>query len=263
MQVYATARRPETLEGLMGAGCQTLALDVTDDDSMCTAVKAITDARGGLDVLVNNAGIGEYGPIEESSIESLRQQLDTNVVGSTRLAQLILPIMRARGGGRVINVGSISGKVTFPATGYYSASKYALEAITDALRFEVRPFGIAVSLIEPGPIKTGFDEAGLEQLRHASDASPYCAFNESATRAIMGAYEGLMGRLAGSPERVARVIESAIRARRPRTRYRVGPAAAMMLTVRKVLPDRMLDLVLRSQFTAPDVVQEDASATPA
>jgi len=180
--VYATARRPESLEGLTQIGCQTLALDVTDDSSMAGALDTIDRERGGVDVLVNNAGIGDYGSVEETPIEALRNQLETNVVGLTRLTQFVLPTMRTRGWGRIVNVGSISGKVTFPATGYYSASKYAVEAISDALRFEVKPFGVAVSLVEPGPIKTHFDQSGLDRLGQVSDASPYRGFNEVRPR---------------------------------------------------------------------------------
>jgi short-subunit dehydrogenase len=250
--VFATARRPETLKELARLGCRTLVLDVTDEESMVDAVRTIVDATGAVGVLVNNAGIGEYGPVEESSIESLRRQLETNVVGLTRLTQLVLPEMRAQRWGRIINVGSISGKVTFPATAYYSASKYAVEAISDALRFEVRPFGLAVSLIEPGPIKTAFDEAALNRLQaDSADASPYKSFNTGAAKAILGAYEGAIGALAGKPEDVAETIEKAIRSKRPRSRYRVGAGATMSLAARKLLPDRAMDLVLRSQFAAP------------
>ncbi|MDP9333048.1 MAG: oxidoreductase [Actinomycetota bacterium] len=250
--VFATARRPETLEELEGLGCRTLALDVTDEESMVRAVRSVVDTKGAVGVLVNNAGYGEYGPVEESSADALRQQLETNVVGLTRLTQLVLPQMRAQRWGRIINLGSISGKISLPGCAYYSASKYAVEAISDALRFEVRPFGIAVSLIEPGAIKTAFDEAGLARLRASTrEGSPYKRYNDGVAKGIAAAYEGAMGKMAGSPDDVARVIERAIRARRPRSRYRVGGGASLMLATRKLLPDRAMDLLLRSQFPSP------------
>ncbi len=250
--VFATARRPETLDELGRLGCRTLTLDVTDEESIVSAVRTVVDAEGAVGVLVNNAGIGEYGAVEEAPIESLRRQLETNVIGLTRLTQLVLPQMRAQKWGRIINVASISGKVTFPSTAYYSASKYAVEAISDALRFEVQPFGVTVSLIEPGPIKTAFDEGALARLRaNTVGGSPYKAFHESSAKAIIGAYEGVMGRLAGSPDDVAKVIERAASSKHPRPRYRVGASAAMMLATRKLLPDRAMDLILRSQFAPP------------
>ena len=255
--VYASARRPEVLDELAQLGCKTLALDVTEDSSMVEAVRQIVDTCGAVDVLVNNAGLGEYSSVEEAPIESLRRQLETNVVGLTRLIQLVLPHMRARGWGRIVNVGSMSGKVTLPSTAFYSASKYAVEALTDALRFEVRPFGIGVSLIEPGAIKTGFDEAAIGPLSEASDSSPYDRFNRSAAKAMVGS-----SGLARSPEDVAHVVESAIRARKPKSRYRVGLDARLMLGARKVLSDRVLDRMLRSQFKPPAPAAQAGAAAP-
>jgi short-subunit dehydrogenase len=250
--VFATARRPETLEALQASGCRTLALDVTDEASMVQAVKSVVDANGAVGVLVNNAGYGEYGPVEETDVDALRRQLETNVVGLTRLTQLVLPLMRAQRWGRIVNLGSISGKVSFPGCAYYSASKYAVEAISDALRFEVRAFGVAVSLIEPGAIKTAFDEAGLARLRaNTREGSPYTTYNEGVAKGVASAYEGVMGKVAGNPEDVAKVIERVIRARRPHSRYRVGGGAAMLLATRKLLPDRAMDVVLRTQFASP------------
>ena len=256
--VFATARRPETLEQLKGLGCRTLAVDVTDEESMVRAVRSVVEATGAVGVLVNNAGYAEYGPVEETPVDALRRQLETNVVGLTRLTQLVLPEMRAQGWGRIINLSSIAGRISFPGCAYYSASKYALEAITDALRFEVRPFGVAVSLIEPGAIKTAFDEAAVARL-HANtrEGSPYETYNEGMAKTVARAYEGGMSAKAGRPNDVAKVIERAIRARRPRSRYRVGAGVPMMLATRKLLPDRTLDLVLRSQFASPSGTATD------
>ena len=250
--VFATARRPETLAELKEAGCRTLSLDVTDEASMAYAVSTITESHGAVDVLVNNAGYAEYGPVEELTVEALRGQLETNVVGLTRLTQLVLPVMRSQKWGRIINVGSAGGKVTFPGGAYYHASKYAVEAISDALRFEVRPFGVAVSLIEPGEIKTAFDETAVARLEANSvEGSPYKEFNQGVAKTILAAYDGVMGKVAGTPHDVAKVIEKAIRSRRPRPRYRVTAGARIMLVTRKVLSDRAMDRVLRSQFASP------------
>ena len=250
--VFATARRPETLEDLKQAGCRTLPLDVTDEATMTHAVSTVSESHGGVDVLVNNAGYAEYGPVEELTVEALRGQLETNVVGLTRLAQLVLPGMRSKKWGRIINISSVGGKVTFPGGAYYHASKYAVEAISDALRFEVRPFGVAVSLIEPGAIKTAFDETAVARLEANSvDGSPYKEFNQGVVKTVMAAYDGAMGKVAGTPHDVARVIEKAIRSPRPRPRYRVTAGARIMLVTRKLLSDRALDRVLRSQFASP------------
>jgi NAD(P)-dependent dehydrogenase (short-subunit alcohol dehydrogenase family) len=253
--VFATARRPETLEQLRALGCRTLAVDVTDEESMVTAVRTVVEATGAVGVLVNNAGYAEYGPVEETPIDALRPQLETNVVGLTRLTQLVLPEMRAQGWGRIINLSSITGRISFPGCAFYSASKHAVEAVTDALRFEVRPFGVAVSLIEPGTIKTAFEESALERLRANTRAgSPYEAYNEGMAKTVARAYDGAMS-MAGRPHDVAKVIERAIRARRPHSRYRVGAGVPMMLATRKLLPDRAMDLVLRTQFASPSGAQ--------
>lgn len=156
LTVYATARRPETLAPLAGAGARTLALDVTDEESMAAAVKTVEAEHGSVGVLVNNAGYGAYGTVEETDLAEVRRQFETNVFGLARLTQLALPGMRAAGHGRIVNVGSMGGRLVFPVAGYYHASKYAVEALTDALRFEAAPFGIKVSLVEPGLIRTAF-----------------------------------------------------------------------------------------------------------
>lgn len=155
-RVVATARKTTALADLQKAGCLTIELDVTNEASMQRAVQQILAQTSPIDVLVNNAGYGLNGPIEELSPEQLRNQFDTNVFGLVRLCQLVLPTMRAQRLGRIINVGSVGGDVTFPGAGAYHASKYALEALTDAMRYEVKPFGVSVSLIKPGGVRTNF-----------------------------------------------------------------------------------------------------------
>src|SRR5919202_21025 len=148
--VYATARRPESIADLEAKGCKTLALDVTDEDSMTAAVAAVEQAEGAVGALVNNAGYSQSGAIEDVSMESVRRQFDTNVFGLIRMCQLVLPGMRRQGSGRIVNISSMGGKLTFPGGGFYHATKHAVEAISDAMRFEVGGFGVDVVLIEPG-----------------------------------------------------------------------------------------------------------------
>src|SRR2546421_7312006 len=168
-KVYATARRPETLEELKHKGCETLALDVTDEASMSAAVKAVTEAEGAVEVLVNNAGYSQSGAVEAVPIEQARRQFETNVFGLIRMCQLVLPGMRGQHWGKIVNVGSMGGKLTFPGGGLYHATKYAVEALSDALRFEVRGFGVDVILIEPGLIVTRFGEVAAGSVRETAD----------------------------------------------------------------------------------------------
>lgn len=249
--VYATARRPETLEPLQRDGCRTLQLDVTDEASMAAAVSAVERDCGAVGVLVNNAGYGQDGPIEELSMDLVRRQFETNVFGLMRMCQLVLPGMRRQGWGRIVNVGSMGGRLTFPGGGAYHATKHAVEAISDALRFEVGGFGVAVSLIEPGLILTNFADTVVGGIDHAGDG-PYAAFNRAVARRTAHAYSGPMARLAGAPpDAVARVIEKAVRSRRPRPRYPVTAGARLMIGLHAVLPDRAFDAVVATQYPRP------------
>jgi NAD(P)-dependent dehydrogenase (short-subunit alcohol dehydrogenase family) len=250
-RVYATARRLESIKELGEAGCKILELDVTDDESMRAAVAEVEDRDGAVFALVNNAGYGQEGAVEEVSMNDVRRQFETNVFGLARMTQLVLPGMRRQGAGRIVNISSMGGKLTFPGGGAYHASKYAVEALSDALRFEVRGFGVHVSVVEPGTIKTRFGDTATSSVEHLQDPeSPYAAFNQVLVERINDAYEGKLARFAAPPEAVAKVIAKAISARRPRTRYRVTLAARMMLATRKVMPDRGWDLFLRTQFPA-------------
>jgi len=244
--VWATARRPESIRDLATRGCKTLALDVCDDSSMRAAVDTI-QRTGAIGVLVNNAGYGQEGAFEEVPMSDVRRQFETNVFGLIRLTQLVLPGMRRQGWGRIVNLSSMGGRLTLPGGAFYHATKYAVEAISDALRFEVRPFGIHVVVIEPGPIKTRFGDTAIAGIQEAS-GSPYAGFNRILAQRIKEAYEGPMGRLAAEPEAVARVIEKAISAERPRTRYVVTVAARVLMGLRRWLPDRAFDGFLRTQF---------------
>ncbi len=245
--VYATARRQETLTDLATAGAVTLALDVTSEESMTSAVKTIEAEHGRVGALVNNAGYGEYGTVEETDLDKVRTMFETNVFGLARLTQLVLPGMRAAREGRVVNIGSMGGRFTFPVGGYYHATKYAVEAISDALRNEVRRFGIGVSLVEPGLIRTGFEETVLtSDAAAAHQASPYAALLASSASNTSGGYGNPI--IATGPEAVARVIRRAVEARHPRPRYVVTPAARALIATRTLGGDRVWDLMVRQQF---------------
>ena len=249
-RVYATARRLDAIADLAQHGCNTLALDVCDEASMRAAVAEIERVEGAVGVLINNAGYGQDGAIEEVPLDAVRRQFETNVFGLVRLTQLVLPGMRRQHWGRVINVSSMGGRLTFPGGGYYHATKYAVEAISDALRFEVRGFGIDVAVIEPGPIKTRFEDTSLDTMDAAAEtaASPYAAFNASMAGRIRATYTGPM---AAGPEAVAHAIEKAVSAKHPRTRYPVTAAARLLMLTRRILPDRAWDAMLRMQFKSP------------
>lgn len=258
--VYASARRPETLTDLTAAGCRPLALDVTDEDSMAAAVATIEAEHGAVDVLINNAGYGQYGPIEQVPLDEVRRQFETNVFGLIRLTQLVLPAMRTKRHGRIINVSSMGGRTTLPGGGVYHASKYAVEALSDALRIELRPFGIHVVVIEPGPVRTpwvdvaragsGAAAAGDEAPATEPD-DPYHDFKSAVDANFDTAYTGYLARLSISAEQVADVITKAATARRPRARYLISALAKSLVAVDTVLPDRVRDAVLKQQYRLP------------
>ncbi len=272
--VYATARRPESIAELGDAGCHTLALDVTDEDSMRAAVDAVEQAEGAVGVLINNAGYSQSGAIETVPMDAVRRQFETNVFGLVRLTQLVLPRMRAQRWGKIVNVGSMGGRLTFPGGGHYHATKHALEAISDALRFELHGFGIDVILLEPGLITTEFGEAANASMADvgapasggaqagAADsggtgigdtgADPYAGFNATVGAVTVGAYDGPMRHLGAGPERVAKVIERAITRRRPRARITITPSAKLSIATRRLLGDRAWDAAMRAQFPQPE-----------
>jgi NAD(P)-dependent dehydrogenase (short-subunit alcohol dehydrogenase family) len=252
-RVYATARRLEAVADLASRGCRPLALDVCDEASMRAAVTAVEQAEGAVGVLVNNAGYGQEGPLEEVSPEQMRRQFETNVFGLVRLTQLVLPGMRRQRWGRIVNMSSMGGRLTLPGGAMYHGTKYAVEAISDALRFEVRGFGIHVVVVEPGPIKTRFGDTAVASVDGFGGAgSPYAGFNRVLVQRIREAYEGPMAMFAKPPEAVARVVEKAITAERPRTRYPVTAAARILMALRRWLPDRAFDAFLRTQFPRPE-----------
>jgi NAD(P)-dependent dehydrogenase (short-subunit alcohol dehydrogenase family) len=250
--VWATARQVETLTGLAGAGARVLALDVTDEASMQAAVAAVEGEHGAIGALVNNAGYSQSGAIETVPMEKVRAQFETNVFGLVRLCQLVLPGMRRQRAGRIVNLSSMGGKLVFPGGGFYHATKYAVEAISDALRFEVKGFGIDVVLVEPGLIRTEFGTTAAGGVSEVGEGD-YAHFNAHVASATQEIYEsgGPIARLGGPPGAVAKVIEKALTTKRPRARYTVTPSAKVLIGQRALLPDRAWDAVMRSQFPSP------------
>jgi NAD(P)-dependent dehydrogenase (short-subunit alcohol dehydrogenase family) len=250
--VYASARRPESIADLEDRGCRLLTLDVTEEESMRTAVEAIEAEQGAVGALVNNAGYSHSGAIESVPLDEVRRQFETNVFGLARMCQLVLPGMRARGAGRIVNLSSMGGTLVFPGGGFYHATKYAVEAISDALRFEVKGFGIDVVIVQPGAIRTGFAEAASTAMGHNEPEGPYADFNARVEQATHEAYEkGLLSMLGGEPDAVAKIIQRAITAKSPKSRYRVTPSAHLLIRQRALMSDGMWDRLMDTQFPRP------------
>jgi NADP-dependent 3-hydroxy acid dehydrogenase YdfG len=250
--VYATARKLEAIADLESQGIKTLALDVTDEASMQAAVKAVEGAEGSVGALVNNAGYSQSGAVESVKLDDVRSQFETNVFGLIRMSQLVLPGMRREGRGRIVNVGSMGGTLVFPGGGIYHATKFAVEAISDAMRFEVKGFGVDVVLIQPGLITSDFAAAAVGALNTGTtDDGPYGEFNQAVASGTVDAYKGPTAKLGGPPLAVAKVIERAITSRRPRTRYKVTASARLIMGQRKLLTDRMWDRFVGTQFPQP------------
>jgi NADP-dependent 3-hydroxy acid dehydrogenase YdfG len=251
--VYATARRPETLAGLEAKGCKPLALDVVDEASRKAAVDTVVEAEGAVGVLINNAGWSQSGAVESIPDERVRAQFETNVFGPLALTRLVLPGMRDQGWGKVVNISSMGGEFTFPGAGLYHATKYAIEALSDAMRFEVKNFGIDVILIQPGLITSGFSEVTAREIGAGTATDgPYADFNAAVGDASVGAYKkGPLAKLAGPPSAVAEVIGKALAAKKPKARYKVTPSAHVLMRLNAVLPDSGWDKVLESSFPRP------------
>jgi NAD(P)-dependent dehydrogenase (short-subunit alcohol dehydrogenase family) len=245
--VYATARSTGALADLAAAGARVLPLDVTDTAAVTAVVEEVVGAHGRVGALVNNAGYGAYGAVEDTPLDAVVAQFETNVFGVVRMIQAVLPSMRATGAGRIVNLSSMGGRLTFPFGGYYHASKHAVEALSDALRVEVRPFGVQVSIIEPGLITTRFGATATGTLTSATPAeSPYAGAARRVEQAMAASYANR--RLTAGPEAVAGSVEKALTARRPRTRYVVTPAARALVTTRAVSPGRVWDRIVTRAF---------------
>jgi NAD(P)-dependent dehydrogenase (short-subunit alcohol dehydrogenase family) len=243
---YAVARRVDRMLALANAGVTTFAMDVTDDASMTAGVERILGEQGRIDVLVNNAGYGSYGAVENVPIDEARRQFEVNLFGLARLIQLVTPGMRDRKSGRIINVSSIGGKYYEPMGAWYHATKFAVEGFSDSLRLELAPYGIRVVIIEPGPIRTEWNTIARDGLVEMSAGTPYEQQAEGV-RARMAAGDQPM--LSSGPEVVAKKIVKAATVGRPRTRYPVGRGAGAIVTARRLLPDRAMDAVISRLYS--------------
>ena len=237
-EVYAAARRVDRMQPLAAEGIHVLGMDVTDEASMVAAVERILAEQGRVDVLVNNAGYGSYGAVEDVPIDEARRQFEVNVFGLARLVQLVVPSMRERGWGRIVNISSIGAVIYEPFGAWYHATKFAVDGFSDSLRVELAPFGIDVVLVHPAGILTEWNTIARDSLVERSAGGVYDAMARSAA-ARLASVDNRM--LSSGPGVVARAIVRAATARRPRTRYAVGKGARTLMGTRRVLPDRAFD----------------------
>ena len=243
--VYTVARRVERMQPLAEQGAHVFAMDVTHDASMVAGVERIIAEQGRIDVLVNNAGYGSYGAVEDVPIDEARRQFEVNVFGLARLTQLVTPHMRAQGSGRIVNVSSIGGKYYEPFGAWYHATKFAVEGFSDSLRMELRPFGVDVVIIEPGPIITEWNEIARDSLLERSGDTAYAKYARRAHKVLTEFDKP--GR-ASKPEAVARKIRKAATTRWPAARYPVGRGARMITSSRDHLPDRVYDQIVSRMY---------------
>jgi NAD(P)-dependent dehydrogenase (short-subunit alcohol dehydrogenase family) len=246
--VYGAARRTDRLQEMAAEGIRPLAMDVTNEASMSTGVEQIIADTERIDVLVNNAGYGSYGALEDVPIDEGRRQFEVNVIGAIRLAQLVLPHMRTQGSGTIVNVTSMGGKIYTPLGGWYHGTKFALEALSDCLRLEVKPFGIDVVVIEPGSIATEWGGIAADNLEATSGCGPYAAQAEAVARTLRAESAGNRN---SPPSVVADAIGKAVTAAKPKTRYAMGFGAKPLITARGVLGDRQFDAVISRALGLP------------
>jgi short-subunit dehydrogenase len=239
--VYAAARRIEKMKDLEELGAITLKMDVTKEEDLINAVNQIKEQHGGVDVLVNNAGYGMYGAVEDATIEEARRQFEVNIFGLAHLTQLVLPYMREQRAGKIINISSMGGKIYTPLGAWYHATKHALEGWSDCLRLELAPFSIDVIIIEPGMIETEFGEVMTAGMMEKSGTSAYSDLAKKLAKAATN------GNGRGShPSVIAQVISKAVKSRKPKTRYAAGNMAKPLIFLRKVLSDRIFDKLILS-----------------
>lgn len=244
-RVYAAARRVDRMQDLAGLGAVPLKMDITVDAEVTSAVNCIREEAGGIDILVNNAGFALYGAVEDTPLQQARYQFDVNVFGLARLTQLVIPDMRTRGHGKIVNISSVGGKIYTPLGSWYHATKHAVEGWSDCLRLELAPFGIDVILVEPGMIDTEFTGVVKSRLPETHGESPYRALIEAMLKGAEA-----RGETSGSPPSVvADVILKAVESPRPRTRYAAGSMARMLLAMRRWFSDRFFDRTIMKAFT--------------
>jgi len=220
-------------------------LDLNDDAGIVALCERIVAETGGVDVIVNNAGYGQYGPIETVPFDVGRRQMEVNFFAPVRLVQLLAPSMRTRGGGRIVNISSVAGKIYSPLSGWYCASKFALEGVTDCLRIELKPFNIGVSLIEPSPIKTAWSEGAKNSLLETIQGTAYEEFGQKAYGLLAGATGG---KAASGAEAVVKCIMKAINDKSPKPRYLAGKIARLSVVSKNMMGDRLFDVAMNSQL---------------
>lgn len=244
-QVYVAARSVEKMGDLAKLGARTLHMDISKDAEIKAAVDTILEEAGGVDVLVNNAGFGLYGPVEEVGIDEARYQFEVNLFGAARLTQLLLPKMREKRSGTIVNITSMGGKIYTLLGAWYHATKHALEGWSDSLRLELAPFGIKVVVVEPGLIETGFGDVVANGLLKRSGSGPYAKLTQAVAKSTLDAYGHGRGT---SPTVIADVVSKAVKEAKPRTRYVAGKYALPMIKIREWFGDRMFDRVIMSQM---------------
>ncbi|MEL4072978.1 oxidoreductase [Ochrobactrum sp. GPK 3] len=244
-QVYVSARSVDKMADLADLGAQPLRIDVSKDEEIVAGVETILAQTGGVDVLVNNAGFGLYGPVEEIPLDEARYQFEVNMFGAARLTQLLLPAMREKKAGTIVNITSMGGKIYTVLGAWYHATKHALEGWSDSLRLEVEPFGIRVVIIEPGLIETGFGDAGQQGIAERSKNGPYEKIANGVVKSMQSSYGHNRGT---NPDVIAETVSKAIASSRPKTRYVVGAYAKPMIWIRKWLGDRIFDRMIKSQM---------------
>jgi NAD(P)-dependent dehydrogenase (short-subunit alcohol dehydrogenase family) len=241
--IYAGVRRPATASALRSANVTPVQLDVTDDASIAAAIAEIVGHSGRIDLLINNAGYGQYGILEEVSAEEAQRQFDVNVFGLMRVTRAVLPIMRKQASGRIINMSSVAGRVSTPLAGWYSASKHAVEALSDALRLEMAPFGIKVVVIQPGAIKTGFDDIAVGELARTARIEAYRPMAQAFKRLVEGSYARAPG-----PELVAKAIVRAATDRHPPLRIVLPNDSRALIALKRLFGDGFLDWAVSTQL---------------
>lgn len=241
--VFAAARRVDKMQDLQVEGITPVALDLTDETSIQACAEQVLTAAGHIDILINNAGYGSYGAVEDVPLEEARHQFEVNLFGMARLIQLVTPSMRAQHFGKIVNVSSMGGKIWTKFGGWYHATKYAVEGFSDCLRMELKPFGIDVIVVEPGGIKTDW---GIIAANNLKASSAHGAYAQAAEKAADGMLRNYSGSMLSKPELIAKTIRRAVTCRRPKTRYLVGFGAKPMVWTHKIFGDRVFDWVIQN-----------------
>ena len=241
-KVYGAARRMDKMLPLKDLGVIPIQMDVNDDASMVAGVNAVLQAEGRIDVLVNNAGYGYFGAIENVSMEEARRQIEVNVFGLGRLTQLVIPHMRQQGSGRIVNIASIAGKLAIYFGGWYHVSKFAVEGFSDALRMEMKPFGIDVVVIEPGAIRIDW---GIIAAEHLAESSRGTVYEEASMNEAKIMKYGYSSKLLSPPSVIAKAICKGVNRKHPKARYRTGRGSHSMVFLHWLLPARWWDALVR------------------